>query len=150
MILSRSRSSIHAMADVPALVSPHSSTRESRRRNWAVAGAALFSLFVVAAYIQPSTLPVALRSKTIIPDAGLDGPLNPTSAAMRVIAPDMYFATVATTEGHFTIQVTRSWAPHAADRFYNLAKNGQSARFLMPLRCIPPPPPRRARVLTQD
>jgi hypothetical protein len=129
------------MAEAAVLVSPHSSTRECRRRNWAVAGAALFSLFVVAAYIHPSTLPVSLRSKTVIPDAGLDGPLNPTSAAMKVIAPDMFFATVATTEGHFTIQVTRSWAPHAADRFYNLAKNGQSARSLMLLRCIPPPPP---------
>lgn len=115
---------IQAMAEVPALVSSQSATRQSRLGNWAVAGAALLSLFVVAAYIQPSTLPVALRSETIIPDAGLGGPLNPTSAAMRVIAPDMYFATVATTEGHFTIQVTRSWAPHAADRFYNLAKNG--------------------------
>jgi len=103
--------------------------------------AALFSLFVVAAYIHPSTLPVSLRSKTVIPDAGLDGPLNPTSAAMKVIAPDMFFATVATTEGQFTIQVTRSWAPHAADRFYNWAKNGQSARSLMLLRCMHPPLP---------
>jgi peptidyl-prolyl cis-trans isomerase A (cyclophilin A) len=29
-----------------------------------------------------------------------------------------------TTKGAFVIQVTRAWAPHGADRFYNLVKNG--------------------------
>jgi peptidyl-prolyl cis-trans isomerase A (cyclophilin A) len=36
-----------------------------------------------------------------------------------------------TSAGAFAIQVTREWAPHGADRFYNLVKNGfyDDARF---------------------
>ncbi len=48
---------------------------------------------------------------------------------MRDLAPDIYTATVSTTEGNFGIEVTREWAPHAADRFYNLAKNGRFFGF---------------------
>ena len=31
---------------------------------------------------------------------------------------------VETTAGHFVIEVHRSWSPHGADRFFNLAKQG--------------------------
>jgi len=39
-------------------------------------------------------------------------------------APDKFRAKFTTTKGEFTIAVTRAWAPLAADRFYNLVKNG--------------------------
>jgi peptidyl-prolyl cis-trans isomerase A (cyclophilin A) len=39
-------------------------------------------------------------------------------------APANYRARFDTSKGPFVIEVTREWAPHAADRFYNLVKNG--------------------------
>ncbi len=39
-------------------------------------------------------------------------------------APETYKAKFETTKGAFVIQVTRSWAPLGADRFYNLVKSG--------------------------
>jgi peptidyl-prolyl cis-trans isomerase A (cyclophilin A) len=47
--------------------------------------------------------------------------LNP--ALMREKAPETYQAKFATTKGDFVIDVTRSWAPIGADRFYNLVKH---------------------------
>ena len=39
-------------------------------------------------------------------------------------APDMFRARFETSQGQFVIAVERDWAPIAADRFYNLVKNG--------------------------
>jgi peptidyl-prolyl cis-trans isomerase A (cyclophilin A) len=39
-------------------------------------------------------------------------------------APDVYMAQFDATFGTFIVKVTRNWAPNAADRFYNLVKNG--------------------------
>jgi peptidyl-prolyl cis-trans isomerase A (cyclophilin A) len=39
-------------------------------------------------------------------------------------APDQYRARFDTSQGVFVIAVEREWAPLAADRFYNLVKNG--------------------------
>jgi peptidyl-prolyl cis-trans isomerase A (cyclophilin A) len=39
-------------------------------------------------------------------------------------APDKFRAKFDTSKGEFIIEVTRSWAPNGADRFYNLVKNG--------------------------
>ena len=46
-------------------------------------------------------------------------------------APASYKVKFDTTKGVVVIQVTRAWAPHGADRFYNLVKNGfyDNARF---------------------
>lgn len=54
---------------------------------------------------------------------------NPASLNAR--APDTYKAKFVTSKGTFVIQVTRDWAPHGADRFYNLVKAGfyNDARF---------------------
>ena len=38
-------------------------------------------------------------------------------------APQLYTVKFVTTKGTFTIGVHRTWAPRAADRFYNLVKN---------------------------
>jgi peptidyl-prolyl cis-trans isomerase A (cyclophilin A) len=45
-------------------------------------------------------------------------------AALTEQAPATYKAKFETSKGTFVIQVTRAWAPRAADRFYNLVKNG--------------------------
>lgn len=54
---------------------------------------------------------------------------DPSSLNAR--APDSYKTQFETSKGAFVIQVTRSWAPNGADRFYNLVKNGffDDARF---------------------
>ena len=39
-------------------------------------------------------------------------------------APDKFRVTFTTTKGDFVVEVVREWAPHGADRFYNLVKIG--------------------------
>lgn len=46
---------------------------------------------------------------------GTDGPTR---------APDRYTVELDTTKGPIVIDVRRDWAPHGADRFYELVKNG--------------------------
>lgn len=48
--------------------------------------------------------------------------MNP--AALNDKAPEQYRAKITTNKGEFIIAVNRSWAPLAADRFYNLVKSG--------------------------
>jgi peptidyl-prolyl cis-trans isomerase A (cyclophilin A) len=45
-------------------------------------------------------------------------------ASLKEQAPEKFKAKFTTTKGDFVVQVTRAWAPHGADRFYNLVKNG--------------------------
>src|SRR5579864_8636071 len=45
-------------------------------------------------------------------------------ASLNEKAPEVYRAKFTTTKGDFVIEVTRSWAPIGADRFYNLVKYG--------------------------
>jgi cyclophilin family peptidyl-prolyl cis-trans isomerase len=47
---------------------------------------------------------------------------NPSALVEQ--APASYKVKFDTTKGAVVIQVTRAWAPHGADRFYNLVKNG--------------------------
>ena len=49
---------------------------------------------------------------------------DPSHEKMNLTAPDSYKALFKTTQGEFTIEVTREWAPNGADRFYSLVKNG--------------------------
>lgn len=48
----------------------------------------------------------------------------PAPAAVKVQAPDKFIAVFKTTQGDFAIEVHRDWAPHGADRFYRLVKEG--------------------------
>jgi len=48
--------------------------------------------------------------------------LNPTTLNEK--APDTFRASFDTTAGTFVVEVHRAWAPHGADRFYNLVKSG--------------------------
>jgi len=47
-----------------------------------------------------------------------------TPAALTEQAPAEYKVNFDTSKGTFVVQVHRDWAPLAADRFYNLVKNG--------------------------
>lgn len=60
--------------------------------------------------------------------------LNP--AGLNEQAPATYTVNFDTTAGSFAVQVTRDWAPHGADRFYNLVKNGfyDDARFFRAIK----------------
>jgi len=49
---------------------------------------------------------------------------DPSHEKMNLTAPDTFKALFKTTQGEFTIEVDRSWAPNGADRFYSLVKNG--------------------------
>jgi len=51
--------------------------------------------------------------------------------ALTEQAPATYRARFETSQGAFVIEAHRDWAPNAADRFYNLVKNGfyDNARF---------------------
>jgi peptidyl-prolyl cis-trans isomerase A (cyclophilin A) len=48
--------------------------------------------------------------------------LNP--ASMTEKAPDTFNVKFTTSQGDFTVEVNREWAPNGADRFYNLVKQG--------------------------
>jgi peptidyl-prolyl cis-trans isomerase A (cyclophilin A) len=52
-------------------------------------------------------------------------------AALTAQAPADYKVKFDTSKGDFVVEVHRDWAPHGADRFYNLVKNGffNDARF---------------------
>jgi peptidyl-prolyl cis-trans isomerase A (cyclophilin A) len=44
--------------------------------------------------------------------------------SLKEKAPETFSAKFETTQGDFTVKVTRALAPNGADRFYNLVKNG--------------------------
>jgi homoserine O-acetyltransferase len=49
---------------------------------------------------------------------------HPDAAYWSRPAPAVFDATVETTRGAFVLEVHRDWAPHGADRFYQLARAG--------------------------
>lgn len=49
---------------------------------------------------------------------------DPSHEKMKLKAPDQFEVLFHTTQGDFTVAVTRKWAPIGADRFYSLVKNG--------------------------
>src|SRR6266481_5855200 len=49
---------------------------------------------------------------------------NPADPRFAQQAPDSFRARFSTTQGDFVILVHRAWAPHGADRFYNLVRAG--------------------------
>jgi peptidyl-prolyl cis-trans isomerase A (cyclophilin A) len=49
---------------------------------------------------------------------------HPGAAAWQERAPDLYHVRLQTTRGTVLIEVHRDWAPHGADRFYNLVRHG--------------------------
>ena len=51
-------------------------------------------------------------------------PKLPDPAQVVEKAPRVFRAQFVTTKGNFTVEVTRAWAPNAADRFYNMCRLG--------------------------
>jgi peptidyl-prolyl cis-trans isomerase A (cyclophilin A) len=72
---------------------------------------------------------IAAPLALVAQDAGRASLKNP--AALKETAPATYDVRFDTSAGTFVVKVTRDWAPHGADRFYNLVKNGfyDDARF---------------------
>ncbi|MFQ5704491.1 MAG: peptidylprolyl isomerase [Gemmatimonadales bacterium] len=50
--------------------------------------------------------------------------LDPDSPVWAEQAPPVFWADFQTSKGRFVVEVHRDWAPHGADRFYNLVRNG--------------------------
>ena len=69
---------------------------------------------LVAAVTVGLTMPAALAQGGKLRDP----------AQLTEQAPATYRARFVTSKGAFVVQVTRDWAPLAADRFYNLVRNG--------------------------
>ena len=69
--------------------------------------------------LAPALLIAALAAPVFAQAPGLSKP-----AALTEQAPASYKMRFDTSKGPFVIQVNRAWAPHGADRFYNLVKHG--------------------------
>jgi peptidyl-prolyl cis-trans isomerase A (cyclophilin A) len=69
--------------------------------------------------LAPALIVAALAMPAFAQAPGLSNP-----AALNEQAPAVYKVRFDTSKGPFVIQVTRAWAPHGADRFYNLVKHG--------------------------
>jgi len=50
--------------------------------------------------------------------------LHPDSPEMKKEAPASFLVRLDTTKGRIEIEAHRDWAPHGADRFYNLVRHG--------------------------
>jgi peptidyl-prolyl cis-trans isomerase A (cyclophilin A) len=66
----------------------------------------------------------ALLLSVLAAPAFAQSPNLANPSALREQAPAVYKAKFDTTKGAFAIEVHRDWAPHGADRFYNLVKHG--------------------------
>lgn len=73
--------------------------------------------FLLALALAP--LSIAIAGPVLAQSANLANP-----AALNEHAPATYKAQFDTSKGSFVLEVNRAWAPHGADRFYNLVKNG--------------------------
>ncbi|MHB8526343.1 MAG: peptidylprolyl isomerase [Candidatus Acidiferrales bacterium] len=82
----------------------------------------LLGIILLAAFAAPSLLGQTrrtIRRKRYVSTTG--SLLHP--ASLHATAPAVYDVKFHTTKGDFTMQVTRSWAPIGADRFYNLVEH---------------------------
>lgn len=87
----------------------------------AILGFAL-SLLVLFAVMAPVAAAGEAESKET---AGVDPALlDPKSPEMSAKAPEVFKVKFETTKGDFVVEVHRDWAPHGADRFYNLVRHG--------------------------
>ena len=78
-------------------------------------GHSLFTAFLASGLI----LTLASRG-----GAQSNGSVLKDPASLNETAPAEFKVKFDTTAGEFIVEVYRDWAPHGADRFYNLVKNG--------------------------
>jgi len=89
---------------------------------------ASFLLFAAGCAQKPVTPSPAAPEQSVAPQTPAPAAANqaalfaPEKATEQ--APSLYKVRFATTKGDFTVEVHRDWAPHGADRFYNLVKIG--------------------------
>src|SRR5579859_2846348 len=82
----------------------------------------LLGIILISAFAAPSLLGQTrrtIRRKRHVSTTG--SLLHP--ASLHATAPAVYYVKFHTTKGDFTMEVTRAWAPHGADRFYNLVEH---------------------------
>ena len=72
-------------------------------------------MMLVLVFLAAAPVPTAAQVNT-------EKLMNPAQLTEK--APDKFQVKFDTSKGEFTVEVTRSWAPNGADRFYNLVKNG--------------------------
>jgi peptidyl-prolyl cis-trans isomerase A (cyclophilin A) len=70
----------------------------------------------------PALFCLASCSSNTPPPAKKEEPRRPTISNEQ--APETFRVDLDTSKGPVSIEVTRAWAPHGADRFYNLVKSG--------------------------
>jgi peptidyl-prolyl cis-trans isomerase A (cyclophilin A) len=89
---------------------------------------ALFCLMFAAACAQKSAAPAqpapTQPSAAQAPAGGQDQSALMAPEKATDQSPAVFKAKFSTTKGDFTVEVHRDWAPHGADRFYNLVKIG--------------------------
>lgn len=71
-----------------------------------------------------ATTPAGAAKAPDAPRKAINPLLTPREPIMNQKAPDTFKASFETTKGTFVIQISRSWSPNGADRFYNLVRNG--------------------------
>jgi peptidyl-prolyl cis-trans isomerase A (cyclophilin A) len=89
------------------------------------------SLISIAASAQtpapaPAKKPAAATKASAAKAPASNAPYDPAllkPATLIAKAPAEYDVRFVTTQGEFTVHVTRAWAPNGADRFYNLVRH---------------------------
>jgi peptidyl-prolyl cis-trans isomerase A (cyclophilin A) len=83
---------------------------------------ALLAICFASAVLAQTATKSTSAAKAATPAAPAADLLHP--ATLNRMAPAVYRVKLATTKGDIVIEVTRSLAPHGADRFYNLVRSG--------------------------
>jgi peptidyl-prolyl cis-trans isomerase A (cyclophilin A) len=96
-------------------------------------GITLSAAIALAAPALAQTQPPATKPAAPAP---APNPALRTPAKLKETAPATFRANFDTTAGQFVVEVTRTWSPLGADRFYNLVKNGffDDTRFFRVMR----------------
>jgi len=81
------------------------------------------ALLVTAACVTYAAAPPASQPKTS-KSKEIDKSMLTDPSKCSEQAPATFKADFVTSQGNFTVSVTRAWSPNGADRFYNLVKNG--------------------------
>jgi peptidyl-prolyl cis-trans isomerase A (cyclophilin A) len=86
----------------------------------------VFSVVAAAQTPAPAKKPATPGKAPAAKAAARRGPYDPAllhPATLIAKAPAEYEVKFMTTQGEFTVKVTRAWAPNGADRFYNLVRH---------------------------
>ncbi|MFK8000029.1 MAG: peptidylprolyl isomerase [Polyangiales bacterium] len=105
---------------------PNDSQQRQARENQQAGSESVEEVTIPSETAQPST-PAAQPQVAQANEVAPSGPANPAllnPALATETAPAQYTVRFDTTKGEILVDVTRSWAPIGADRFYNLVRIG--------------------------